>query len=70
MTNTNQNQGKLRSYSFCFFKSKGPTLSPVALLCFTWLPSHSGKVPDLQHLRLANASYHQEFGKAKKRKSK
>lgn len=35
---------------YSFFRSNGPTLSPVALLCFTWLPSHKGKVPDLQHL--------------------
>lgn len=41
---------KLKSSQFYFFKRRGPTLSPVALLCFTWLPSQSGKVPDLQHL--------------------
>jgi hypothetical protein len=36
--------------SIYFLTSRGPTLSPVALLCFTWVPSHSGNVPDLQHL--------------------
>lgn len=39
------------TYCYSFFKSNGPTLSPVALLCLTWLPSHKGKVPDLQHLQ-------------------
>lgn len=40
----------VNNHFYCFFNSRGPTLSPVALLCFTWLPSHNGKVPDRQHL--------------------
>ena len=38
----------------CFYSAfaaatmRGPTLSPVALLCFTCAPSQSGKVPDCQ----------------------
>eukprot|EP00670_Eutreptiella_braarudii_P018406 CAMPEP_0174352468 /NCGR_PEP_ID=MMETSP0811_2-20130205/10839_1 /TAXON_ID=73025 ORGANISM="Eutreptiella gymnastica-like, Strain CCMP1594" /NCGR_SAMPLE_ID=MMETSP0811_2 /ASSEMBLY_ACC=CAM_ASM_000667 /LENGTH=47 /DNA_ID= /DNA_START= /DNA_END= /DNA_ORIENTATION= len=27
---------------------RGPTLSPVSLLCATWDPSQAGNVPDLQ----------------------
>ena len=41
--------------SIYFLTSRGPTLSPVALLCFTWVPSHSGNVPDLQHLNTKKA---------------
>jgi len=43
-------RAKLKGNLIYFLTSRGPTLSPVALLCFTWVPSHSGNVPDLQHL--------------------
>jgi len=43
-------RAKLKGNLIYFLTSRGPTLSPVALLCFTWAPSHSGNVPDLQHL--------------------
>lgn len=36
-----------------FFNRRGPTLSPVSLLCFTWAPLQRGKVSDLQHLQYA-----------------
>jgi hypothetical protein len=38
------------SHPLHFFKTRGPTLSPVALLCLTWVPSQRGNVPDRQHL--------------------
>ena len=46
----------------------GPTLSPVALLCSTCLPSHKGNVPDFQHLLPPhgnNKSGHQILGELK-----
>jgi hypothetical protein len=34
----------------------GPTLSPVALLCFTWLPSQRGNLELFQHLHRTHFS--------------
>jgi len=34
----------------------GPTLSPVAALCFAWLPSQAGNFVDNQHRHATNFS--------------
>ena len=42
----------VRSYSL-FDMMRGPTLSPVSLLCFTWDPSHMGNCKQ-QAVNMAN----------------
>merc|ERR550517_126799 len=34
-----------------FLTMRGPTLSPVSVLCFAWLPSQYGNFLDFQHLQ-------------------
>merc|ERR1711933_99265 len=43
-------EGQHPSYAD-FLTMRGPTLSPVSLLCLAWLPSQYGNFLDFQHLQ-------------------